>query len=314
MAGSDGDFLVAAGAAVGLRGPIRLHPAQFGGPAGEWVGDESRLEATGGHAPVSPPGKTLGVALTGLALSVRPEPLASTTLWARRRLVSSIVAFARIAEDASLDALLVEDAAFDGRSLGAFSLLGHLAGQTTRIGLGVVCPAHSIRTPSIVAKLIASLDIVSGGRGLAALTPGDGGAAGALEEGWSPTDLEAAEVVRRSLVERAPSFSGAHFTLDVAWNEPRVAARPTPLYRVVRSATGGAALVPMHRSAATEGAPGEVPLVVVGPLDSPEAVADRVRFVGGSPPGPSAVVIEWPGPLVEAQAAEVIAAAVAARR
>jgi hypothetical protein len=253
------------------------------------------------------------VTITGIGLSVRPEPLASTTLWARRRLVSSILGFARIAEEAGAGVILVEDAAFDGRSLGAFALLGHLAGKTERIGLGVVCPAHSIRAPSIVAKLVASLDIVSGGRALAALTPGEVG--DSSEDGWSAVDLEAAEVVRRSLTEEAPSFTGHSFTLDVAWNEPRVASRPTPLYRVVRDAVGGeAALVPLGPPGAGESSSARVPLVVVGPLDSPEAVAARIRGLGERLPGPSAVVIEWPGSLVESTASGILTAAMAELR
>ena len=323
VSGSRADFLITSGAAVGLGGLVGLDSAQLRGRAGERVGDEARpgaaVASSGRHTSVWRPGKTATVAITGVILSVRPEPLSSATSWTRRRLVASVVMAAGIAEESGVEALLLDDAAFQNHSLGAFALLGHLVAKTERLRLGVIAPVRTIRPPSILGKLLAGLDVVSSGRALGVLAPSDPSDATLVDSrGWSPGDLEAAEVVRLILSEESPSFSGRFFTLEHAWNEPRISSRSMPLYRVVvgDSVTTGelpSALFPLEEASAREGvAMGSealIPLVVVGPLDSAAQIATRL---GAARHGSQAVVLEWRGPLVGSRLREMSNAAVAA--
>src|SRR6516165_1772989 len=49
-------------------------------------------------------------------------------------------------------------------ALEAWTLLAALAGQTTRLKLGVIVTSNRIRPPAVLAKMAATVDIISGGR------------------------------------------------------------------------------------------------------------------------------------------------------
>ncbi len=64
-----------------------------------------------------------------------------------------------------------------GRALEAWTLLGALAAQTTRIRLGVMATDNRLRPPAVLAKLAATVDVLSGGRLVFGIGAGSGQAA-----------------------------------------------------------------------------------------------------------------------------------------
>ncbi len=77
---------------------------------------------------------------------------------------------ARQAEGAGFDSLWVYDHLYNYPSaerpevLEAFTLLGLLAGWTERIRLGTLVACDGYRNPALTAKMVATLDVLSGGR------------------------------------------------------------------------------------------------------------------------------------------------------
>ena len=51
-----------------------------------------------------------------------------------------------------------------GAALEAWTLLGALAAQTQRLRLGVMVTSNRLRNPALLAKMAATVDVISGGR------------------------------------------------------------------------------------------------------------------------------------------------------
>ena len=51
-----------------------------------------------------------------------------------------------------------------GAALEAWTLLGALAAQTRRLRLGVMVTSNRLRNPALLAKMAATVDVISGGR------------------------------------------------------------------------------------------------------------------------------------------------------
>jgi alkanesulfonate monooxygenase SsuD/methylene tetrahydromethanopterin reductase-like flavin-dependent oxidoreductase (luciferase family) len=134
-----------------------------------------------------------------------------------------------------------------GAALEAWTLLAALAGQTTRLRLGVIVTSNRIRPPAVLAKMAATVDIVSGGRLVFGI--GAGGAARAdspyaamvhreydshgidvVTPGEALAALgEALALTKRLWAERAPfDFDGRHYRLTGAICEPKPVQRPGP--------------------------------------------------------------------------------------
>lgn len=134
-----------------------------------------------------------------------------------------------------------------GPALEAWTLLAALAAQTRRLRLGVIVTDNRLRAPAVLAKMAATVDIVSGGRlvfgigaggsrvadpgaralvereldayGIAVVSPGE--AVGALGE--------ACAIVRRLWSEEEPfDFAGRWYQLRGAICEPKPVQRPHP--------------------------------------------------------------------------------------
>jgi alkanesulfonate monooxygenase SsuD/methylene tetrahydromethanopterin reductase-like flavin-dependent oxidoreductase (luciferase family) len=130
---------------------------------------------------------------------------------------------ARVAEDSGFDSVWVAD---DAGSVGgspdgseslfeAYSLLGALATRTASVGLGAFPSGPTVRSPSIVAKIVTGVDVISHGRAL--LTLGmDAGDPDAIERLG-----EELAVCRALLTEEDSSFAGRFYHLDHARNRPR---------------------------------------------------------------------------------------------
>ena len=137
----------------------------------------------------------------------------------------------------------------------AYSLLGALAVRSERVHLGVVADGTERRAPSILAKIVTGVDVLSHGRGVLALD-GDCDSAGDAER-----LSEALTVCRAVLEDEHPTFAGRIYSIRDAVN------RPTP------AQVGG---VPVVVHLHGEG-PGRGPL-----LDVAGRLADAVVVDGGT--------------------------------
>lgn len=139
-----------------------------------------------------------------------------------------LLAAAREAEELGLDYIAVQDHPYQRRYVDAWTLLSTIAGATSRIGLFPDVACLPLRPPAVLAKSVASLDVLSGGRvelGLGAGAFWDaivayGGQRRSPGEALAAL-AEAIEVIR--LVwsgERNLRFAGEHYELAGSHSGP----------------------------------------------------------------------------------------------
>jgi alkanesulfonate monooxygenase SsuD/methylene tetrahydromethanopterin reductase-like flavin-dependent oxidoreductase (luciferase family) len=136
-------------------------------------------------------------------------------------LFDRLAALAETAEDAGFDSLWVQDGAGDPQvglddspGLEAYSLLGALAARTNSIRLGALPRGEDRRAPSMLAKIVTGIDVISHGRSVATL-----GSALAAVDGDRLT--EALRICRAVLDEQEIEFSGKFYDIHGALNRPR---------------------------------------------------------------------------------------------
>jgi F420-dependent oxidoreductase-like protein len=121
----------------------------------------------------------------------------------------------------------------------AYTTLTALAGETKRIRLGQIVTCAAYRNPALVAKMISTMDVLSGGRmelGLGA--------------GWKREEFEAygyefpsthdrlgrlrdtLEIVSRMFQRGRATYGGEHAAIAGAINEPKPLQRPHPTIMV----------------------------------------------------------------------------------
>jgi F420-dependent oxidoreductase-like protein len=147
-----------------------------------------------------------------------------------------VARLAEAGEEAGFESLWVMDHFWQLPPLGgptqpmleAYTLLGGLAARTSRAKLGTLVTGVTYRNPALLAKMVTTLDIVSGGRAILGI-----GAAWYEEEhdglGFEfPTAgerldrlEEALQICRAMFTEEAPSFTGKHYRIEKALNVPR---------------------------------------------------------------------------------------------
>jgi F420-dependent oxidoreductase-like protein len=151
-------------------------------------------------------------------------------------LFDHIAGLAVAAEEAGFDSVWVMDHFFQLPAMGgpdqpmleAYTLLGALAARTRRVQLGTLVSGVTYRNPGILAKIVTTLDVISGGRAIL----GIGGAwYDAEHKGLGvayPSDRvrldmleEAVQICRAMFTGDDVSFNGAHYQLDHARNLPR---------------------------------------------------------------------------------------------
>jgi probable F420-dependent oxidoreductase len=111
--------------------------------------------------------------------------------------------------------------------------LAHLAAHTERIKLGTGVIILPQRNPLVLAKQVASLDVLSGGRlilgiGVAYLEP-EMRAIGVPMEGRGARADEYLAAMRSLWEDEAPSFSGQYVNFEGVEANPRPVQRPLPV-------------------------------------------------------------------------------------
>jgi alkanesulfonate monooxygenase SsuD/methylene tetrahydromethanopterin reductase-like flavin-dependent oxidoreductase (luciferase family) len=145
-----------------------------------------------------------------------------------------LLATARAIEASGLDWIGIQDHPYQRRFVDTWTLLGAIAGVTSRIGFFPDVANLPLRPPAVLAKAAASLDVLSGGRFELGL--GAGAFWDAIEAYGGPRReprdalaalTEAIQVIR--LVwsgERNLRFEGAHYRLAGAHSGP------VPIHRI----------------------------------------------------------------------------------
>jgi F420-dependent oxidoreductase-like protein len=151
------------------------------------------------------------------------------------------VALARACEEHGLEGLSRSDhyqSVFDlsGRgALDAWATLAGLAAVTRRIRLGTMVSPATFRQPSVLSRMVATVDHISGGRVELGLGAGwnqaehdaHGFPFPALDERIAILE-EQLEIVHRQWTEDEFSFQGRHYRLDRCRAEPKPLQRPRP--------------------------------------------------------------------------------------
>ena len=150
-------------------------------------------------------------------------------------LFERVAAQAVAAEQSGFDTVFVMDHFFQLPLLGrpdepmfeAYTLLGGLAARTERVRLGTLVTGVTYREPSLLAKAVTALDVVSSGRALLGI-----GAAWfdvehqALGFEFPPLRVryehlvDALEICRGMFTQQSTSFAGIHHAVEGAYNSP----------------------------------------------------------------------------------------------
>jgi alkanesulfonate monooxygenase SsuD/methylene tetrahydromethanopterin reductase-like flavin-dependent oxidoreductase (luciferase family) len=139
-----------------------------------------------------------------------------------------LLATAQEAERRGLDLIAIQDHPYQRRFVDTFALMGMILGATSRIGVFPDVACLPLRPPATLAKTVASLDALSGGR--AELGLGAGAFWDAIEAYGGPRRTtgearaaldEAIQIIRRLWSgERGVRFDGAHYRLAGAHSGP----------------------------------------------------------------------------------------------
>jgi F420-dependent oxidoreductase-like protein len=156
----------------------------------------------------------------------------------------AMLAVARLAEEVGFASVWYEDHFMwrddecpetPSPQLECLMTLAALAAATERVELGMLVLGVPYRNPALVAKMLATLDVISHGRVIAGL-----GAAWHEQEfaayGWPFPGVrerlerleEVVQIVDRMLTERPASFRGDHYAVERALNDPPPVRRPRP--------------------------------------------------------------------------------------
>ncbi|MFN8526034.1 MAG: LLM class F420-dependent oxidoreductase [Chloroflexota bacterium] len=172
----------------------------------------------------------MGTGMSPLALVAsarRAEELGYDNVWVAERLLYPTAPRSQYpaTPDGSLPSMY-------RRSLTPIETLTYVAAHTTRIGLGTSVLIMPLHNPVMLARQLASLDVLSGGR----LRVG-------LGQGWSVDEIEAAGSTTNGRAARADEFvevlktvwttdpaahAGTHYTLPESTMLPKPAQKPHP--------------------------------------------------------------------------------------
>jgi alkanesulfonate monooxygenase SsuD/methylene tetrahydromethanopterin reductase-like flavin-dependent oxidoreductase (luciferase family) len=165
-----------------------------------------------------------------------------------------------------------------------WTLLAALAAQTQRLRLGLLVTNNRIRRPAVLAKIAATVDVISNGRldfgigvgGLPNKDPRFGAmvapeynAYGIPIGAWGDaiaSFAEACTIIRRMWTEEAFDFAGQHYQLSGARCNPKPIQRPHPPMLIAGAGAATLRIVAEHA---------DVWNVIGPPLSSVEALRQR---------------------------------------
>jgi F420-dependent oxidoreductase-like protein len=151
-------------------------------------------------------------------------------------LFPAVKAQAQEAEAAGFDTVLVMDHFYQLPGLGepdepmleAYTTLGALATATERIQLSTLVTGNTYRNPTLLAKAVTTLDVISGGRAILGIGAGWfelehqqlGFEFGTFSDRFERLE-EALQIIVPMLKGERPTFSGKWYYTENAINEPR---------------------------------------------------------------------------------------------
>jgi F420-dependent oxidoreductase-like protein len=151
-------------------------------------------------------------------------------------LFPTVIAQAQEAESAGFDALFVMDHFYqlpvlgspDQPMLEAYTALGALATATNRMQLGALVTGNTYRNPTLLAKVITTLDVVSAGRAILGIGAGWfelehrqlGFEFGTFTDRFNRLE-EALQIIDPMIKGERPTFSGRWYRTESAMAEPR---------------------------------------------------------------------------------------------
>lgn len=155
-------------------------------------------------------------------------------------LFPTVIAQAREAENAGFDSVFVMDHFYQLPGLGtpdqpmleAYTALGALATATQRVQLGTLVTGNTYRNPTLLAKAITTLDVVSQGRAILGIGTGWfelehdqlGFEFGTFTERFDKLG-EALQIIIPMLEGKRPTFSGKYYKTVEAMANPRFRER-----------------------------------------------------------------------------------------
>lgn len=151
-------------------------------------------------------------------------------------LFEHVAGLALSAERAGLDSVWVMDHFYQIRGVGepgepmleGWSTLAALAARTSKVQLGTMVTGVTYRNPALLAKTVTTLDVISSGRAILGIGAawndqehaGYGFEFPPLSERFERLE-EALQICRAMLSEERPSFTGRHYRIESALNNPR---------------------------------------------------------------------------------------------
>ena len=152
-------------------------------------------------------------------------------------LFPTVIAQAREAEDAGFDTVLVMDHFYQLPGLGTpdqpmlecYSALSALAMATSRVQLSALVTGNTYRNPTLLAKAVTTLDVVSGGRAVLGIGAGWfelehqqlGYEFGTFTDRFARLE-EALSIIEPMLRGERPTVDGKWYRTENAMNEPRM--------------------------------------------------------------------------------------------
>jgi len=141
-----------------------------------------------------------------------------------------------------------------------WTLLSALAGQTERLRLGLLVTSNRFRPPAMLAKIAATVDVVSGGRLEFGIGAGSRPGHPIAQREYAANGLpfhdsayavgslaEACTVIRRLWTEDQPfDFDGRYLRLTGAFGNPKPVQRPHPPITIGGQATATLRVVAEH--------------------------------------------------------------------
>ena len=152
------------------------------------------------------------------------------------QLFPTVIAQAREAESAGFDSVFVMDHFYQLPALGspdqpmleAYTALGALATATERVQLGTLVTGNTYRNPTLLAKVITTLDVVSAGRAILGIGAGWfelehdqlGYEFGTFTDRFNRLD-EALQIILPMIKGEQATFSGKWYRAENAFANPR---------------------------------------------------------------------------------------------